>query len=478
MKFVAEKKMENEIRIIGLTASVVNACYDKINLSDCVKELELTYNSRIYGELNFDPKFLAEPNIQIWLFDEKVEISPEFDQLYSIQKELKTIINEEIKKDEKDYFDNMLNILKYEGESSSINTTCIEKMIRDLDSVHRELGVYPAYLVCLEFKKELENFKLSMNNLNSCFLISSTLRYFEFCELFYFNIIQKIEEDEKVPVFELITDKMTRLLDIIQLFRKTNSNLVALVFVDRVIYSYAISKYLQELSDLPFRAEFSFIRPNFFVGTNNDYMNFKFIKESVKNFKNVIKDFKCGLFNLLVTTAVLEEGIDIGNCNLVIRFNQAKNYREFVQSKGRARAKGSYFIMMHEDWGTSENQLEIFNDTEMFLNHCFKKSKEEEEQNKPIELDYDYVFKAEEQESFESLTGSKITLNESAAFLQRYICKKGNNSYVPTYSCKEIGEDESKLYTFTLSLVGVTPIKNEIVGKPYPDQKDAFKSGN
>ena len=66
--------------------------------------------------------------------------------------------------------------------------------------------------------------------------------------------------------------------------------------------------------------------------------------------EQTLKQFKTGRINCLVSTSVLEEGIDITQCNLVIRFHRIQEFRSYVQSKGRARAKPSeYVIMVDED---------------------------------------------------------------------------------------------------------------------------------
>jgi ERCC4-related helicase len=56
--------------------------------------------------------------------------------------------------------------------------------------------------------------------------------------------------------------------------------------------------------------------------------------------------FLRGHTNVLVASDVLEEGIDIQKCNLVVKFDVPKNYRSYVQSKGRARHQSSKYIMM------------------------------------------------------------------------------------------------------------------------------------
>lgn len=100
---------------------------------------------------------------------------------------------------------------------------------------------------------------------------------------------------------------MLRLMDILHSHvSEKGSNLSCLIFVDRVLFSFALSKYLNALSVSDER--FLYLKPDFFVGHNNDYLNFRFIKKSVKNFKLTMNYFKNGTLNILSTTSVLEEG--------------------------------------------------------------------------------------------------------------------------------------------------------------------------
>lgn len=52
------------------------------------------------------------------------------------------------------------------------------------------------------------------------------------------------------------------------------------------------------------------------------------------------------MINVLITSEVLEEGVDIQTCNYVIRYDSPKNFPSYVQSKGRARSNESKFIVM------------------------------------------------------------------------------------------------------------------------------------
>lgn len=68
-----------------------------------------------------------------------------------------------------------------------------------------------------------------------------------------------------------------------------------------------------------------------------------------KDQNKILRDFRDEEFNILVGTSVVEEGLDVRKCNVVVRFDGLNNYRAYVQSKGRARAKDSKYIILTEN---------------------------------------------------------------------------------------------------------------------------------
>jgi hypothetical protein len=67
-----------------------------------------------------------------------------------------------------------------------------------------------------------------------------------------------------------------------------------------------------------------------------------------KDQADAVKDLRLGKKNILVSTSVLEEGVDIPACDLVICFEPPNNLRSFIQRRGRARMKRSQFVLFYE----------------------------------------------------------------------------------------------------------------------------------
>lgn len=86
----------------------------------------------------------------------------------------------------------------------------------------------------------------------------------------------------------------------------------------------------------------------------------------------VLRKFRAHETNLLIATSIVEEGVDIPKCNLVVRFDLPTEYRSYVQSKGRARALVSNYIMLAdtERTKTFEEDLKTYKSIEKVIyNH-------------------------------------------------------------------------------------------------------------
>ena len=80
----------------------------------------------------------------------------------------------------------------------------------------------------------------------------------------------------------------------------------------------------------------------------------------------MMKEFRNKDIDVLVATAIIEEGLDVADCNLVIRFNKPQNFSSYMQSKGRARAKANacYVILRDEadmdEWSANNHEYKDY----------------------------------------------------------------------------------------------------------------------
>lgn len=87
------------------------------------------------------------------------------------------------------------------------------------------------------------------------------------------------------------------------------------------------------------------IRPEFMIGNNSTMPESIEALLSNKTNKQVLEKFKQNEVNIIVSTSVLEEGIDIQECNLVICYDTPIAFRSYVQTKGRARMPNSQYVV-------------------------------------------------------------------------------------------------------------------------------------
>ncbi|KAG7269208.1 hypothetical protein CRUP_013210 [Coryphaenoides rupestris] len=137
----------------------------------------------------------------------------------------------------------------------------------------------------------------------------------------------------------------------------------------------------------------------------------------------VLRKFRAHETNLLIATSIVEEGVDIPKCNLVVRFDLPSEYRSYVQSKGRARAPVSNYIMLadSERTKTFQEDLKTYKAIEKILRNKCSKSAELMEFEVEQVLDDDdilppYVLRSED-------GGPRVTINTAIGHINRYCAR-------------------------------------------------------
>ncbi|KAL2651551.1 hypothetical protein R1flu_019679 [Riccia fluitans] len=134
---------------------------------------------------------------------------------------------------------------------------------------------------------------------------------------------------------EITSTRVKKLIDKVRsaLFENPTSRI--LVFVNTRFTAGALEHILAGIPDM------EKLRPSRLVGQNGfDGMSWE------EHQKPMLERFRSGIVQLLIATSVLEEGIDVPTCNLVIRFDGMNTVTGNIQSRGRARLRESKFVVL------------------------------------------------------------------------------------------------------------------------------------
>ncbi|CBX93957.1 similar to dicer-like protein 1 [Plenodomus lingam JN3] len=93
---------------------------------------------------------------------------------------------------------------------------------------------------------------------------------------------------------------------------------------------------------------------------------------SLRNQILAVSSFRRGELNCIFATSVAEEGLDIPQCNLVVRFDLYRTMIGYVQSRGRARHTNSKYLHMLEDGNHDHRQrvMDVRSDEVVMRQFC------------------------------------------------------------------------------------------------------------
>jgi ERCC4-related helicase len=181
-----------------------------------------------------------------------------------------------------------------------------------------------------------------------------------------------------------LSAKVEALVDV--LVKEAGTDCTGIVFVEQRVWVAALAEILSVHPR---------IKDKFTVGTFVGTSQCSKRKASVanltepKNQQDTLDRFRAGEINLILATSVLEEGIDVSSCRLVICFECPKNLKSFVQRRGRARKQQSkYYIFLPEstDVRRPESWESLEDDMIRAYLDDMRKVKQAEEREKMEEL--------------------------------------------------------------------------------------------
>ncbi|PBL04406.1 P-loop containing nucleoside triphosphate hydrolase protein [Armillaria gallica] len=168
-----------------------------------------------------------------------------------------------------------------------------------------------------------------------------------------------IVEDSSKKVAELVK----ALLQEKEEFEAANEAFSGLVFVTRRDAVLALTEILTHHPETKDKFKIGSL-----LGTSDSSYRHWFLDLTRKLLKQsqeeTLSDFRIGEKNLIISTSVAEEGIDVQACGCVIRWDPPQNMVSWLQSRGRARRKRSTFIVMFQRGGGDEDDVLKWESTE------------------------------------------------------------------------------------------------------------------
>lgn len=147
-----------------------------------------------------------------------------------------------------------------------------------------------------------------------------------------------------------------------------------------------------------------------------------------------LEAFRAGKKNLLVATSVLEEGIDVPACNLVICIDKPNNLKAFIQRRGRARMRQSHlYLFIDEQFETLTDWEELEAGMKRHYEDEMRELRRLEALEELDDLDYPDL-------RVES-TGARLTIRDAKSHLQHFCATLTSRKYVdhqPEYLIEEL----------------------------------------
>ncbi|KAM4624699.1 endoribonuclease Dicer isoform 2-T2 [Polymixia lowei] len=240
--------------------------------------------------------------------------------------------------------------------------------------------------------------------------------------------------------------------------------LCGIIFVERRYTAVVLNRLIKEAGKQD--PELAYISSNFITGHSigknqprNKQMEVEFRKQ-----EEVLRKFRAHETNLLIATSIVEEGVDIPKCNLVVRFDLPTEYRSYVQSKGRARAPVSNYIMLADSERTKafEEDLKTYKAIEKILRNKCSKSAEVSEFEVEQVLDDDnilppYVLRSED-------GGPRVTINTAIGHINRYCARLPSDPFTHLAPKCKTAEIRDGRYQSTLYLPINSPLRVPVKG--------------
>lgn len=134
-----------------------------------------------------------------------------------------------------------------------------------------------------------------------------------------------------------------------------------------------------------------------------------------------LQKFRRGELNCLFATSVAEEGLDIPQCNIVVRFDLYRTMIGYIQSRGRARHRNSKYLHMFEEGNNDHQQriMDVRSDENVMRSFC--KNLPNDRILNELDEDRANIFTLDHKTFTDEASGAKLTYRSALSVLNHFV---------------------------------------------------------
>ncbi|KAK8105452.1 BcdcL1 [Apiospora kogelbergensis] len=253
-----------------------------------------------------------------------------------------------------------------------------------------------------------------------------------------YETVREHTEKKAQRSYDLVSDKIFNLSTILTKEFTPRSD-KCIIFVDRRLTAVLLTDLLTQPG-----MRLEHVQPRILLGAGSVEAGEQ-LGMTRKAQEAAIRQFKSVELNCLVATNIAEEGLDIPDCNMVIRFDLYNTMIQYIQSKGRARMENSRFYHMLER--DNEDHAQRYVNIKANEKSLGELSAVLPEGRRLVGNDYnmDYYLRKEAKETYKDKeTGATLTYKSSLIVLADFVSSLENaseNCLHADYVVKSVGKE-------------------------------------
>ncbi|CAH2047079.1 unnamed protein product, partial [Iphiclides podalirius] len=488
MKHFENCPKEFQPRVLGLTATLLNANVNLHRVEENLRKLETTFHATIatVNELGEVLTYSTNPSEFVIPYKSGT-ITSAAEEAVSLLIALEKFVLSVKLPDKQNQEDvKLLHGQKNITSDPKKTVKQVKNMISSIIEFIWELGIYGGNISVLAYIILLEQLKRRALTPDEELMYRCSITSLVEVRMVLDYAMSHEEGFEKVVKHS--SDKVIQLLNVLKEYNPSvvqsdsklnvncNKNMLSgIIFVKKRFTAKVLYNLLKDVSEV--NQEYAFLKHDFIVGFNiNPYNNTREEYFTKKKSQQILLKFCNKDLNCLISTSIIEEGIDVSQCLLVLRFDQPEEYRSYIQSKGRARDPKSSFVILIEEKNHDKfmKKYKEFQKIEQHIQNMLVGKSDTRCEPTAREITK-CLYDDEDIPPYVTEHGNRLSAVSAISLLNRYCSCLPHDQYT-IITPMWIKEEKMNRVVITILLPLSCPIKEPIKGQPMLDLKNAKRS--